>query len=233
MQYGQFCPIAKATEILGEKWTFLIIRELLMGARRFNELQRGLGLISPALLTQRLKFLEEQGVIVRRKVAGQKGFEYYPTEAGEQLLPVLMAVGEWGLIWAKHNLSDGDYDAEFLMTYLERSIDPEKIVGQGAVIRFEFSDMPQQKAWWLLVDGPRVDICIKDPKRDVDVYFFSTVRTMADVWMGDRTYKEAIRAGDLDIQGAAALTRNVTSWLRPSVFAESPRTAVKPATESA
>lgn len=225
MQYGQFCPIAKATEILGEKWTFLIVRELLMGARRFNELQRGLGLISPALLTARLKFLEEQGVIVRRKAAGQKSYEYYPTEAGEQLFPVLKAVGDWGLLWARHNLSDADYDAEFLMTYLERSVDPAKIAGDEAVIQFAFSDYPQQDKWWVLVRGGGVEICIKDPKKDVDVFFHSTVRTLADVWMGDRTYKEAIRSGDLAIQGPTALTRNVTSWLRPSVFAESPRAA--------
>ena len=93
MQYGQFCPIAKANEILGEKWTILIVRELLMGASRFGELQRGLGLISPALLTSRLKALEEQGLIVKRKAAGQKGFEYHATQACKDLMPVLVATG--------------------------------------------------------------------------------------------------------------------------------------------
>ena len=91
MQYNQFCPIAKATEILGEKWTLLIIREILMGGRRFNELQRGLGDISPALLTGRLKSLEQDGLLVRRKIAGQKGHEYLPTEACEALMPVIFA----------------------------------------------------------------------------------------------------------------------------------------------
>ena len=103
MQYNQFCPIAKATEILGERWTILILRELLMGARRFNTLQRGLGDISPALLTKRLSTLEEQGMVIKRRISGQKGFEYYPTEACESLMPVLHSLGEWGLIWAKHS----------------------------------------------------------------------------------------------------------------------------------
>jgi len=223
MKYGQFCPIAKATEVLGEKWTFLIVRELLIGARRFSEFQRGLGFISPALLTSRLKFLEDQGVVVRRKITGQKGYEYFPTEAGKQLMPVLIALGEWGLCWARDNLSDDEYDAEFLMFYLERAVDPEKLVGNDTVIRFEFTDHARQKIWWLLIQGPKVDLCFKDPKRDVDIFFTSTVRTMADVWMGDRTYKEALRSGDLDIQGPVALTRNVSAWLRPSIFADAPR----------
>ncbi len=224
MRYGQFCPIAKATEILGEKWTVLIIREFLMGARRFNELQRGLGLISPALLTSRLKMLEEQGIIVKRKITGQKGYEYFPTEACEQLLPVLVAMGEWGLCWAKHNLIDEDFDVEFLMLYLERSVDPDKLVGDDAVIRFEFTDLEQQNLFWLLVHDQKVELCVKDPGREVDVFFKGTVRTMTDVWMGDRTYKEAIKSGDLYVHGPTALTRNISSWLKPSIFGDSPRT---------
>lgn len=223
MQYGQFCPIAKASEILGERWTFLIVRELLMGARRFSEFQRGLGLISPALLTSRLKYLEDQGVLARRRIPGQKGFEYLPTEAGEKLMPILMALGEWGLCWARHNLSDADYDPEFLMFYLERSIDTDKLIGDETVIRFQFSDLKQQKNWWLLVQGSNVQLCIKDPMREVDVFLTSTIRAMADVWMGERTYRDAIRAGDLDVQGPPALTRNISAWLRPSVFVDSAR----------
>ena len=130
MKYGQFCPIAKATEILGEKWTIIILREILMGGCRFNTLQRGLGGISPALLTSRLKSLEEQGMVVRRKVSGQKGYEYYPTEACQALLPVLISMGEWGLIWARHNVLDEDFDVDFLIFYLERSVDPKAKLAQ-------------------------------------------------------------------------------------------------------
>jgi DNA-binding HxlR family transcriptional regulator len=195
MKYGQFCPIAKATEILGERWTFLIVRELLMGGRRFTELQRGLGDISPALLTARLKFFEEQGLVVRRRLNGQRSFEYHPTAACEALMPVVMAIGEWGLSWARHNLSDQDFDLDFLLFYLERSIDPTKLPGDHTVLKFKFRDLAERKDWWLLVDHDHVDICLTCPGRDVDVFLMTTLRTMHDVWMGDRSYREAIISG--------------------------------------
>jgi DNA-binding HxlR family transcriptional regulator len=223
MKYGQFCPIAKATEILGEKWTIMIVREILMGGARFNVMQRGLGDISPALLTSRLKSLEEQGMIVRRKITGRKGYEYFPTEACQALLPVLVAMGEWGLCWARHNVLDKDFDVDFLMLYLERSIDPSKLIGNESVIQFKFTDLVEQSDYWLLIRDENVDLCLKNPGKDVDVYFTCTVRTMHDVWMGDRTYRDAIKSGDLYVQGDPALTRNIKSWLRPSVFGDSER----------
>ena len=223
MKYGQFCPIAKATEILGERWTFLIIRELLMGGRRFTELQRGLGDISPALLTARLKAFERDGLVARRKSSGQRSHEYYPTSACEALKPVVVAVGEWGLCWARHKLSEEDFDVDFLMFYLERSIDPSGLPGNQAVIQFKFRDLVEQRDWWLLVDHGNVDVCITSPGRDVDVYFTTTVRTMHDIWMGDRTYREAVSAGDLSVEGELGLTRHISSWLRPSIFSASRR----------
>jgi DNA-binding HxlR family transcriptional regulator len=224
MKYGQFCPIAKATEILGERWTFLIIRELLMGGRRFTELQRGLGDISPALLAARLKAYERGGLVARRKVNGQRSYEYFPTAACEALMPVVIAVGEWGLCWTRHMLTEEDFDLDLLMFYLERSIDPSQLPGDQTVIQFKFRDLTaEQRDWWLLVNNRDVDVCITSPGRDVDVYFTTTVRTMHDIWMGDRTYREAVSTGDLSIEGELALTRHVSAWLRPSVFAESKR----------
>ena len=223
MKYGQFCPIAKATEILGERWTFLIIRELLMGATRFSELQRGLGDISPALLTARLKTFEAEGLIVRRQISGQRGFEYYPTPACEELKRVIVALGEWGMCWARHKLTDEDLNVEFLMFYLERSVDPAQLPGGETVIQFKFLDLTDQRDWWLLVREGKVDICITPPGRDVHVFFTTTVRTMHDVWMADRSYREAVLSGDLTIEGELALTRRIGSWLKPSIFAESKR----------
>lgn len=223
MRYNQFCPVAKATEILGDKWTILIVRELLMGGTRFNELQRGLGDISPALLASRLKFLDSQGMLLRRKISGQKGYEYFPTEACQELLPVLKSLGDWGLLWARHTILDTDLDAEFLIFYLERSIEPSKLIGSETVIKFKFSDLTEQQNWWLLVENQKSQVCLKDPGRDVNVYFNCSVRTMHDVWMGDRTYREAIKSGDLLVDGDPALTRNVSSWLKPSIYAESER----------
>ena len=225
MNYNQFCPIAKAAEILGERWTILILREILMGGRRFNTLQRGLCDISPALLTKRLKQLEEQNMLVRRKIPGQKGYEYFPTDACEALLPVLFALGEWGIIWAKNTILDQDFDAEFLMLYLERSIDREKIKGQETVIKFRFTDLIEQRDWWLVIKPEVAEVCLKDPGRDIDVFFNCTVRTLSEIWMGDRTYRDAIKEGDLHMDGDPVLTRNVSACLRPSIFVNSPRPA--------
>jgi len=223
MNYGQFCPIAKATEILGERWTILVIRELLMGGRRFSELQRGLGDISPALLTARLRSFEDQGLVVRRRINGQRGYEYYPTPACEELKPVIVALGEWGLCWARRTLATDYLDVDFLLLYLERSVDPMELPGSQTVIRFRFDDLPGQRDWWLLVRDGKVEICITDPGRDIDIFFSTTAETMGRIWMGDRSYREAVLAGDLIVEGDLALTRRIGAWLRPSVFANSPR----------
>lgn len=218
MEYGQFCPVAKATEILGEKWTLLIIRELLMGGRRFNELQRGLGSISPALLTARLRTLSDYGLVVRRKIPGRRGYEYFPASSCNELQPILRALGNWGLRWAKDNLMDEDYDVELLMLYLKRSIATELLPGPETTLRFEFTDLKKQREWWLVVTENNIDICVKDPGRDVDIYFTSTLRTMTDVWLGHCSYRTAITEGELMVVGPASLTRTVSSWMRCTEF---------------
>ncbi|WP_421933493.1 winged helix-turn-helix transcriptional regulator [Phenylobacterium sp.] len=223
MRYGQFCPIAKATEILGEKWTILILRELLMGARRFSELQRGLGDVSPALLSNRLRTLEAHGLVVRRRGSGERQHQYFPTAACEALLPVLVAVGEWGLVWARHNVLDEELDVDLLLLYLERSIQPDQLPGPQTVVRFRFADLCDQKDFWLLVAGDRVELCVVDPGRDVNVFFECALRTMHDLFMGERSYRSAIESEDLRLEGDPALVRNVGRWLKPSLFADSPR----------
>jgi len=222
MEYGQFCPISKAAEILGEKWTILIIRELIMGATRFNELQRGLTLISPSLLSKRLDTLAEQGLVLKKKIPGQKGYEYFATESCQELMPIIVGMGEWGMRWARSSLTEKDYDVELLMLYLKRSIVPEKLVATETVIRFKFTDIKEYPDWWIVVQGNDLDICVKDPGRDVDVYFTSSVKTLADIWMGDSSYRKAQQQGDMKIVGDSQLTRNITSWMANSIFADLP-----------
>ena len=226
MEYGQFCPIAKATEIIGEKWTLLIIREALMGGSRFNELQRGLSLISPTLLSKRLNDLVEHGLLMKKKISGQRGYEYFPTESCKELLPIIRSLGDWGMRWARSNLTEKDYDVELLMLYLKRSVFPEKLIGNETVIRFKFPDIAEYPDWWMVVSGKDVDLCVNDPGKEVDVWLTSSVKTMADIWMGDTTYKKATSAGDLKIVGPQALTRNISDWMSVSIFADLP-----PATE--
>lgn len=222
MEYGQFCPIAKATEIIGEKWTLLIIRELLMGGSRFNELHRGLSLISPTILSKRLDSLTEHGLVLKKKIPGQKGHEYFPTDSCKELLPVIRSLGDWGMRWARSNLTEKDYDVELLMLYLKRSIVPEKLVGRETVVRFKFTDIEEYPDWWLVIKGEELDLCVSDPGKDVDIYFTSSVKTMADIWMGDNTYKKAMGDDSLKIVGNENLTRNITSWMNISFFADLP-----------
>jgi len=222
MEYGQFCPIAKATEIVGEKWTILIIREILMGGSRFSQLQRGLTMISPAVLTKRLRALEDVGLIVKKRIPGQRGFEYLPTESCQELLPILIQLGNWGVRWTRQNLCDSDYDVGLLMLYLQRSIVPTALPGNETSIRFHFTDLEEMPNWWILVDGDEVDVCTSDPGRDVDVFFTTTVRTMTDVWMKQKTYRAAIKADELSVVGPRALTRNITSWLEDCIFSGLP-----------
>lgn len=222
MEYGQFCPIAKATEIIGEKWTVLIIRELLMGGTRFNELQRGLSLISPTILTKRLNSLVDEGLVVKKKIPGQQGYEYFPTDACKELLPVIKSLGDWGMRWARDNLLDTDYDVGLLMLYLQRSVLPDKLIGNETVIRFKFTDIKSPADWWLVAAGDEVDVCNKDPGKDVDVYFTCTVRTMVEIWMGDLAYKKAIKDGLLTAVGPQAFVRNIFTWMNSSIFADLP-----------
>ena len=225
MEYGQFCPVAKALEILGERWTILIVREMLMGGKRFNELQRGLNQISPTILTKRLNDLTNAGIAIRKKIPGQRGYEYFLTEMGKELLPVVVSIGEWGMRWARGKMDDADLDLELLMLYLQRSIVADKLPGNETVIRFKFTDIDQFSDWWIVVANDNIDVCVRDPGKEVDVYFTTDLRTMIEVWMGDAAYKTAISDGRLILVGQSAMTRNVESWLAPSVF-----TGIPPAT---
>jgi DNA-binding HxlR family transcriptional regulator len=220
MDYGQFCPIAKATEILGEKWTLLIVRELLMGGRRYSELQRGLSQISPTMLSKRLDSLEHYGLVLKKKIPNQKGYEYFPTKSCSELLPIIKSLGDWGMRWAQSNLTEKDYDVELLMLYLQRSVNPENLVGDETVIRFKFTDIKEYPDWWMVVEDSNVDLCTNDPGKDVDIYFTTTVKTMVDVWMGWSTYRKAISSDALKLVGPKALINNVSAWMEDSIFAD-------------
>jgi DNA-binding HxlR family transcriptional regulator len=222
MEYGQFCPVAKAMELLGEKWTLLILRELHMGATRFNELQRGLSLISPTILAKRLNELAANEIILRKKIPGQRGNEYFLTQAGKETLPLLKGVGDWGMRWARGDVRDSELDVELLMLYLQRSIRTEALPGEQSVIRFRFTDLKKLHSWWLLVKGCNVDICLEDPGKEVDVYLTTDLRTMVNCWMGDETYRAAIADKRLQLVGPSALTRNIQHWIADSIFAGIP-----------
>ena len=161
--YGQFCPVAKATEIIGEKWTLLILRELLLGTCRFNEFQRSMNRISPTVLTKRLKQLEEKGIVLKRPVSGQKGFEYRLTAMGRELEPIIETVAIWGQRWARGQMSDDELDVELLMWDIHRRIQFDAMPDGETVLSFTFSDLDKYRTWWLVISRADVDLCTEDP----------------------------------------------------------------------
>lgn len=222
MQYMQFCPIAKASELLCEKWTLLIVRELLMGGKRFNDFQRGMAAISPTMLTKRLNELTAAGIVIRKKIPNQRGYEYFLTEQGKELLPIIQQIGDWGMRWTRGQISDSELDIELLMVYLERSIQTDKLPDGAITICFNFTDREHLAKWWVMVDGNHKDVCTTDPGKEVDIWFNTDLRTMIEIWMGDISYKAAIRQQRLNLIGPSSLTANVSRWMSNSMFADIP-----------
>lgn len=225
--YSQFCPVAKGAEVFNERWTPLIIRELMCGSHRFNELKHGNPLMSPSLLSNRLKSLEEAGVVKKIIASAGNSAEYHLTPAGEDLGQLVVRLGLWGMKWARSHLTEGDYDPELLMWDVRRRIDVSEFPNTRQIIGFVFLDMPLKKrSWWLIVDKGEVDLCRKDPGYEVDLVFKTTAKTMAGVWMGYTTVKKEIKNKTLSITGSVGLKDRLDDWLIYSVFTR-PETMLK------
>jgi DNA-binding HxlR family transcriptional regulator len=216
--YGQFCTVARGAEALCERWTPLVVRELLCGSRRFNDLHRGVPRMSTSLLTQRLRHLEEIGV-VRRHVVG-KTREYCLTEAGEELRPIVMALGHWGARWIGKRLRDDQLDAGLLMWDIRRSVRLDAFPRETVVIHFRMPDAPSgEREWWLVVEDRSADLCRDDPGREVTLLVDTGVRALTEVWGGDRTPADAAATGELRVRGAARDAQRLWDWLGASAFA--------------
>ena len=216
--YGQFCPVSKAAEVLFEKWTILILRELLMGTTRFNDFQRAISRISPTLLTKRLKYLEEKGVIVRKQVSGQRGYEYRLTPAGKELEPLMENIAVWGMRWARGQMSDDELDVELLMWEIQRRIQTKNLPDGETVICFLFTDLEKHRSWWVWVDGDEVDLCTEDPGKNVDLYISTDVRTMAEVWQGDIDLNKSLTDETIKVQGNRKLIKAMPDWIGLCIF---------------
>lgn len=216
--YGQFCPVAKATEVVGERWTLLILRELMLGTCRFNDFQRALSRISPTLLNQRLKSLEAQGILIRKKKSGQKGYEYRLTASGKELAPLVETLAVWGMRWARGQMTDAELDVEFLMWDLQRRLQTEHLPAGETVICFSFDELKKFGNWWMVVYDDSVDLCTQDPGKDIDIYINSTVRALAEVWRGDVSLRQALADGEIETHGTRALERSLPNWLGLCLF---------------
>ena len=224
--YGQFCTVSRGAEALCQQWTPLIVRELLCGSKRFNDLHRGVPRISTSLLVQRLRHLEEIGVV--RRSSGGKVRDYSLTEAGEELRPIVMALGHWGARWIGSRLRDDQLDAGFLMWDIRRFVQLPEFPPHPVVIHFAFRDArPGEGRWWLVVEQGTSDLCRDDPGRELTLVVDCTVRALTEVWTGERTPLEVLRTQELRVDGAARDAGQLWRWLGTSVFAPTRRTVRK------
>jgi len=217
--YGQFCPVAKASDIIGERWTVLILRELLLGTTRFNDFQRALSRISPTLLSKRLKELEKKGLIVRKRSPGQERHEYQLTACGRELEPIIEHLAVWGMRWARGQMTDSELDVEFLMWDLQRRLQTDHLPNGETVLCFTFDELEKFKTWWLVACRGEVDLCTESPGKDVDLYINTGVRTLAGVWRGDLDLKTALREKQIRVHGNIHLARAMPDWLGICLYA--------------
>lgn len=212
--YNQFCPIAKAAEVFCERWTALILRDLAAGPARFSELQRGVPLASPSLLSQRLKQLEAEGIVARERPPTGKQLLYRLTPAGEEFIPIVMALGVWGQRWSRRELAEHEVDLGLLLWALEKGADATAFGAARTVIEMRFVDQPEHKAlWWYLNEGGSCELCLKPPDHDADVYVEIALVDMIRIWRGDITLARA-RAEDRILVSADAATASAFErWL--------------------
>ncbi len=225
--YGQYCPVARAAEILNERWTLLILRDLLGGAQRFNEIRRGVPRMSPTLLSKRLKGLEACGLIVRRRAPKTGVVEYLPTPAGLEVAPIIELYGAWGQRWVRNRLGEDELDVSLLMWYLRCGIDRRHFPLGRTVVNFEYTNQPRLSKdnwwvdrWWLIVTDDGIDLCVQDPGYDVDLYVVTDLRTMTKVSMGDIPVREAVRSQAIELQGSRSLAKSFGRWLPRSSHAD-------------
>ena len=216
--YGQYCPLAKGAEVFAERWTPLILRELLRGSTKFNDLHRGVPRMSRSLLSSRLKKLETFGVLERRP--NITGTHYELTPAGRELGSVVTQLGTWAQRWYRSTFSRTELDVGVLMWDIRCTVDVGALPTVRTIVQFMFSDLPaNSRAWWLVNENGEVDLCPVDPGNEPELQIRTTLQTMTRVWMGDVAIGAAQRSGALTILGPRELQRRLGRWLRLSPYA--------------
>jgi DNA-binding HxlR family transcriptional regulator len=215
--YGQFCPIAKASEILATRWTPLILRELMTGIHSFNDIHRGVPLISRAVLVARLRELENHGIIERRRRAGGAGHEYWLTAPGDALRPVVSELGHWGLTHARDRVKPTDLDPTILLWGLRKRAILDALPNRRVVLRFEFAGVPANRTkfriLWLVLERSGADVCAKDPGFAVDLVFRGKIADFVNVYLGHLLWRD-MEGKSLTIEGDRKLARQVPTWIR-------------------
>lgn len=211
--YGQYCPLAHAMEILGDRWTVLVLRDLLTGVRRFNDLSRGLPRMSRSLLSKRLQRLRDTGIVDR--VEHDDGtHEYVPTEAGNALWPALESLLSWGAKWAFDDPSPEELDPKLLVWWIHRGVIREELPDGKTTIQFEFEDIgdPREGRYWLVCSPKDVSVCQDPPRMDVDVWVRGSTSIVYQVWVGRLSYERAVATRALRVKSLPKLERAFASW---------------------
>jgi len=222
--YGQFCPVALGAEIFAERWTPLIVRELLMGSRRFCDIHRGNPKISKNLLTRRLQSLCSSGIIELVPAASGHGHEYQLTIAGRELSAVIDALGIWGYRWATKDLTEEHLDPGWLMWVLRRLIRVDNLPDERVVLLFRFRGHSDQ-LFWLVLHRPEVDLCLFDPGYEMSLEIDADVQALARVMLGQAGLLQAIRAGGVEVHGAPRYRKALPNWIGATHFASMANTA--------
>jgi DNA-binding HxlR family transcriptional regulator len=217
-KYGSFCPIAKAAEILTERWTLLVLRDMLQGSRQFTDLRRGVPLMSPTLLSKRLQTLEEAGLVARR--ASGAHWEYHPTPAAVELAAIIESIGHWGQRWARSHLTPDELDPGALMWFMHRHFALDLLPERGLVLYFEITGVKKLKQWWFLANRTNVELCWDDPHHDVDISVYADLLTLTQIFMGDLSLSQARALDKVEIHGAKDLIRSMSAWFPRSKFAD-------------
>ncbi|MFI7617580.1 winged helix-turn-helix transcriptional regulator [Nonomuraea terrae] len=217
-RYGQHCPVARAAEILAERWTLLVIRELLWGEDRFNAIARGVPRMSPSLLATRLRELSRAGLVRRDVVDGEP--RYLLTPAGRELAPLMEQMAAWGARWMQEIRPD-EFDPALLMLQIQREAEPARMPERAATVQVHFGDAPSgQRRWWLVLSrSGGLDVCDHDPGFPVSVWMDTEVPSLTRVWMGDVTWSAALRDETLRLTGDRDACRALPGWLHVSPFA--------------
>jgi DNA-binding HxlR family transcriptional regulator len=218
--YGQFCPIAKAAEVFCQRWTPLILRDLAGGASRFSQLQRGVPLASPTLLSRRLKELEAEGIVERRRSHAAGAWTYHLTPAGKEFVPIVMALGTWGQRWSRRELAPDEVNLDLFLWAMENTVDPMAFGKRRTVIELVLDDQPAHKSrWWFINENGACELCVREPGFEIDLYVMSNLPDMIRIWRGDLSLRAVISAGRLETHGRAKLVKAFPDWLSVSTLA--------------
>jgi DNA-binding HxlR family transcriptional regulator len=217
-KYHQYCPVARATEIIGERWTALIVRELMLGSHRFNDIERGLPGISRPLLASRLRQLEDAGIVERFPGAHAKAAEYHLSEAGRDLEKVIEALGRWGVLWAFDEPDPEELDAGLLVWKIHQRIDRELLPERRTVVEFDFTGRSGRRVW-LVLERSEASVCVTPPRFETDITVRADLGDFYRVWVGRIEYDAAIRGGAVVVAGPPALVRQLPRWLLWSPYA--------------